>query len=73
MLLIPTSILGSGASMIVDQDTGSRAGLCLMIDGCACILAQFLSRYLAAWIVSYFAFTINLWCRPSHAGSRSGM
>ena len=56
MLQIPTSILGSGASMIVDQITGSRAGLCLMIDDCACILTQFLSPYLATWIVLYFAF-----------------
>ena len=56
MLQIPTSILGSGASMIVDQVTGSRAELCLMIDGCACILAQFRSHYLVALIVSYFAY-----------------
>ena len=48
MLQIPTSILGFGASMIIEQVAGSRAGLCLMIDGCACIVAQFLSRYLAA-------------------------
>ena len=41
MLQIPTSILGFGASMIIEQVAGSRAGLCLMIDGCACTLAQF--------------------------------
>ena len=56
MLQIPTSILGFGASMIIEQVAGSRAGLCLMIDGCACILAQFRSHYLVAWIVSYFAY-----------------
>ena len=48
MLQIQTSILGLVASMIIEQVAGSRAGLCLMIDGCACVLAQFLSRYLAA-------------------------
>ena len=56
MLQIQTSILGLGARMIVEQVTGSRAGLCLIIDDCACILTQFLSPYLATWIVLYFAF-----------------
>ena len=56
MLQIQTSILGLVASMIIEQATGSRAGLCLMIDDCACILTQFLSPYLATWIVLYFAF-----------------
>ena len=56
MLQIPTSILGFGASMIIEQVAGSRAELCLMIDGCACILAQFRSHYLVALIVSYFAY-----------------
>ena len=37
---------------------GLEAGLCLMIDGCVCILTQFLSHYLAAWIVTYFAFKL---------------
>ena len=33
-----------------------ESGLCKMIDGCACILAQFRSHYLVALIVSYFAY-----------------
>ena len=56
MLQIRTSILGLVASMIIEQATGSRAGLCLIIDDCACILTQFLNPYLATWIVLYFAF-----------------
>ena len=56
MLQISTSTLGFDASMVIEQVAGSRAGLCLMIDGCACILAQFLSHHLAAWIVLYFAY-----------------